>query len=691
VFLRTQVETAMSTFLRWQLITRQEATALVSCAVNLVLTVAKFVLFYTLVKSVSLKAEAWHSLSDIGSSFVVFLALYLGRGQVIRRRVRSAASEGPASDAGERSAGLFSDSEEAEPEELSSPFSGPDEDDAVKPSGLFSEPEPEAAEEASVAPDDAGPVKVVEVIEHADRPRRGTRAEDIVAVGIAVLFVFVSIGIAVEIVKPAPSLTNDYTLVVAAAMLAMAYASYLLYRFEYHVGLASDSPGLIADGYHSKIDMYGSLMVAAALVAQWAGLGFADRVIAALICLVILAHALEVLAMTARHYLGRPVHDHKHGAINDVYALTGKWGERASQWLTGFFATILRIPKTSPDLGRRVTRRVVAILVLGVLLLYGLSGLFVCGPGERAFVERFGRPTTTEPLGPGLHYRIPWPVGRVVRQNVDAVHTYYLGTPTPEVDLRDIQGLTATEIELKRKPILWTNRHYENEFRFLTPHDNFITLFLAVHFRISDLYKFLYEMESPIAVLDFTCQEKVREVTGRREFFRIILDREEVETEIREHLAEKMRGVGIEVLMVAIRDVHPPVEVAPAFEDVISATEQKEAEIYKAQGMAAQADPQARALAAGILADAAQYKAETIANAKASIQAFAALQAQYALAPNVTTARLYLETLAATIASTPKWIVLGEARCIPIETWFPKGSSYWRWTVAPEPQGGRPK
>ena len=615
------------------LITRQEATALVSCLVNLLLTVAKFILFYMLVKSVSLKAEAWHSLSDIGSSFVVYLALLLGR----RHVERAAAPDEP---------------KPAEPE--------------PKSSGLFSEPEP-TEERADVEAEEA--------------PAYRAKPEDIVAVGIACLFIVVCIGIFIDIFRPMEIETN-YTLPVAAGMCVMAYASYLLYKFEYHVGVESDSPGLIADGYHSKIDMYGSLLVVVALLGHELRLEVADQIIAVVICLGILAHAVQVLAMAARHYLGRPVErePHAHGsALADVYALSGKWGERLSRAFTAALACVFFIDRSGPDLPRRVGRRLALIVILAVVMFYVLSGLFVCGPEEQAFVERFGRPTTDRPYGPGLHYRWPWPVDRVVKARVRKIRTFYLGTSAYRPD----------------QPILWTNKHFKSEFPFLTGNENFLTTFIAVHYRINDLRKYLYECALPVGlperpgVLAAACQAKMRELVGTSRFFDCLTTkRRTLEKEVRAYLSKEMGQFGIEVLAVAIRDMHPPLDVAPSFEAVISAMEEKQAMINEAKAYAAAEPRLAEGRAAEIEADADAYSKRVAEEAAAEVSAFVALQEQYALAKKVTAARMYLEMMEESIAETVKWAVLSGGRASPFVLWFPaKEGGYWQWHVAPGDQG----
>src|SRR2546425_12611905 len=66
-----------------------------------------------------------------------------------------------------------------------------------------------------------------------------------------------------------------------------------------------------------------------------------------------------------------------------------------------------------PPLGLRLRRR--AAWVGGLLALavvgYLLSGIFTVAADEQAVIRRFGRVAAR--LGPGIHYRLPWPVDQV--------------------------------------------------------------------------------------------------------------------------------------------------------------------------------------------------------------------------------------------------------------------------------------
>jgi hypothetical protein len=52
-----------------------------------------------------------------------------------------------------------------------------------------------------------------------------------------------------------------------------------------------------------------------------------------------------------------------------------------------------------------------AIAALALLGAYFASGFYVVGPDQRAVVRRFG--AVADQVGPGMHYRVPWPVDQV--------------------------------------------------------------------------------------------------------------------------------------------------------------------------------------------------------------------------------------------------------------------------------------
>src|SRR2546427_10309600 len=85
-------------------------------------------------------------------------------------------------------------------------------------------------------------------------------------------------------------------------------------------------------------------------------------------------------------------------------------------------------PRLRLRLGRRATwvGGLLALAVAGYLL----AGVFTVAADEQAVIRRFGRVAAR--LGPGIHYRLPWPIDQV-----DIVKTTSVMKNGVGLDLRD--------------------------------------------------------------------------------------------------------------------------------------------------------------------------------------------------------------------------------------------------------------
>src|SRR5437764_15344359 len=70
---------------------------------------------------------------------------------------------------------------------------------------------------------------------------------------------------------------------------------------------------------------------------------------------------------------------------------------------------------------------------------YLMTGIFTVAADEQAVIRRFGRVAAR--LGPGLHYRLPWPVDRVDVVKTTAVMKTGVGFALPEGETRSVTGV----------------------------------------------------------------------------------------------------------------------------------------------------------------------------------------------------------------------------------------------------------
>jgi membrane protease subunit HflK len=122
-------------------------------------------------------------------------------------------------------------------------------------------------------------------------------------------------------------------------------------------------------------------------------------------------------------------------------------------------------------------------------------------------------------------------------------------------------------------------------------------------------------------------------------------------------------SLGVEIIRVAIMDAHPPVEqVAPAYQNVIGALEEKETMILKAQSYAAKTVPAAQSTAEEIVEDAKayQYKIRTVARAES--ERFGKQLTTYNMMPSMFKLKAYLDFLENDCQNVRKYVVSSNLR-----------------------------
>ncbi len=544
--------------------TKTEKTALLAVLVNFLLTVGKFALA-GMTLSVALLAEAYHSLSDIFSSILLFLALYSDRKGKKTKRQR--------------------------------------------------------------------------------RFRFFSRAdwENKVTIFIGIVLLFVGVGVLKKVIF-VPVFELRYPVYGAVAMVLLAAFSYVLYRFETNFGTKYNSTGLIADGRHARADMMISLLVAGSLLAHRMGLPL-DRVMGGLVGFLILADSVRVIKSGLRSYLSRK----KTKAAAGTLVLEDLVFIKITNWIkyiaAGASALWRRFPWHRLSL-RSLARRGLIIVSIISVAWYLLSGVFVLQPYEKAIVERFGRPLDPEtPLGPGIHYRLPYPFEIERRAHTEVISNFDIGyARTPSAD----------------DMILWTNVHYMVEYSVLTGEYSMLDITMKVHYRISKLKDYFYSSMNPESYAQRISYWAVQRIFSRRDFFSSITsERDTLEDQIKSVIQAEIdkHKLGLLITAICLRDLHPPTEIAPAFEDVVSAQEDHQTYVEKARAYGKDGLPRARGEAAVTVQSARADKVAAVKRAAGEADACIRRVKVYRRSPAVTRERLLLENLESVLPPVEKYIL----------------------------------
>jgi membrane protease subunit HflK len=265
---------------------------------------------------------------------------------------------------------------------------------------------------------------------------------------------------------------------------------------------------------------------------------------------------------------------------------------------------------------------------------YLLSGIFTVAADEQAVIRRFGRVAAR--LGPGIHYRLPWPVDRVNVLKTTSVMKAGVGFDLPEGDAR----VAGVEI--------------------LTGDTNIVSIAMTLQYVIRNPAAFLFGIESPPALVGSVGESVLTETV-------LGMPVDEVLTTGRLTIQERVKtrtqaildryDSGIQITSASMMGITFDGSVAQAFQDVASAGADRENKINQGRSYANDLLPKARGEARSMVLAAQSYKDQHVAEAIGNTTRFLELMAEYNKAPDVTRTRLYLEAMEKILPKLKKYVI----------------------------------
>jgi membrane protease subunit HflK len=298
----------------------------------------------------------------------------------------------------------------------------------------------------------------------------------------------------------------------------------------------------------------------------------------------------------------------------------------------------IRVPRPRPGMVRNL---LVLILAVGAVI----SSFYQVQPEELAVVLRFGKYVrSTEP---GLHFRLPFGIERVLKVPVQRQLKEEFGFRTLKADVRSE----------------YASKGYEAEANMLTGDLNAANVEWVVQYRIVDPYKFLFEVREPTSTLRSMSEAVMRRVVGDRTVNEVLtVGRAEVASEVQVGLQRLCTDyeIGLKVEQVVLQDVNPPDPVKPSFNEVNEAQQEKERLINQAQSEYNRVIPRAEGQALQVIQEAEGYALQRVNEARGDSSRFTQIYEAYRLAPDVTRKRIYLETLGHVLPNVDHKVIVDE-------------------------------
>jgi membrane protease subunit HflK len=286
-------------------------------------------------------------------------------------------------------------------------------------------------------------------------------------------------------------------------------------------------------------------------------------------------------------------------------------------------------------------------VLFGIVLAIGwaASGFYRVQPDEQGVVMRFGAFSHT--TQPGLNYRLPWPIES---------HTTPRVTRINRVDIGFIGAQDGSMTGGRVMPA----RDVLEESLMLTGDENIIDIDVAVFWRIRDAGEFLFNTRNPESTVKSAAESVMREVIGRTAIQPALTEaRAQIEQEVRRgaQVIVDQYKAGIEITQVQLQKVDPPAQVVDAFRDVQRANADRERQRNEAESFRNDIIPRARGEAERMVQEAQGFRESQVARAGGESARFLSVLSAYEQARDVTTRRMYLETMEEILRRNPKVIV----------------------------------
>jgi membrane protease subunit HflK len=334
---------------------------------------------------------------------------------------------------------------------------------------------------------------------------------------------------------------------------------------------------------------------------------------------------------------------------------------------------------------RFLERTVVPLIVIMAFTLWLQTCLVVISTEENGILERFGRVVNKEPLQPGLYIKLPTPFSRIHRFEIEHIQKIVIGAEHHHGGGDSHDGHDDHNPEQQDhsgKVILWSTKHVDREDNFIVALDQdetslrkgddqnqegapplrvgLISAHIPLYFKVKNLYDFYYRHQNPSKTLQniatrellrFLASSDFNDVLGpRRSEGRLLLDK-------RIQVMADELSLGVEIVFIGLAGLHPPVDVGPAYDQVVAAREAKFEQILLADAYAASRGPLAQGQAATLLDLASAYRQERSQVSEAEAERFLRQLKSYEAEPSLFKLNSFLDVMATDGAPARKYIL----------------------------------
>lgn len=271
------------------------------------------------------------------------------------------------------------------------------------------------------------------------------------------------------------------------------------------------------------------------------------------------------------------------------------------------------------------------LLTAVILVIAFFTSYYTVEPDEEAVVIRLGR--YIETTQPGLHFKLPFGVDKVIKVKTKIVHQEEFGFRTKSLNTRRTT---------------YTTTNLDDESLMLTGDLNVAEVEWVVQYQISNPFKFLFKTSEPVRNIRDVSESIMRRVVGDILVTEVLTTgRVGISGDAKALMQEVLDkyDMGVLIRSIKLQDVNPPKKVQASFNEVNAAKQEQEKMINQAEQAYNKVIPEAKGKAKKLISEAQGYAQAVVNRAEGDADRFQDISKEFAKAPKVTRKRLFLEAM----------------------------------------------
>lgn len=292
---------------------------------------------------------------------------------------------------------------------------------------------------------------------------------------------------------------------------------------------------------------------------------------------------------------------------------------------------------------KTISRIVVVVLILAAIGFGLTNSIYNLGNGDQAVIQRFGEVVKIIE-SPGIHFKIPF-IEKYTAINVRDIRSIQYGYRI-ENDATSTTAATYTD--------------EEDESIVLTKGGYIVDLGAIVQYRIVDVADYLFNCQDQEATIRLAFESVLRRNMQNKDLDTALINKNEIALQVLPELQKKLDayGLGIKISDVKLTDVLLPAKVQEAYDGVNIARNEKDRLQLDASKYENEKLPKAHADATIRINSAKAYKETKLAQARGDVIAFSLILEKYEVSKEITTKRLYIETMENILSKTKKKFII---------------------------------